>query len=89
MSERLDRVEWLRAASTRASALDALWDLRDLAYDKPALWNRFSAELLFQALAEQVDRAPDDAIDWGAFSSLLAAALTSAVQWSDGGPNEN
>jgi hypothetical protein len=88
VDERLERVEWLRAASDRVGALGALWDLRDLAYDRPALWGRFTAETLFQSIAEEVDRASDDAVDWGAFSSLLVAALNSAVEWSDRGTGD-
>jgi hypothetical protein len=62
--------------------VDPPWDLRDLAYDRPEAWHGFTAELLFQALAEQVDGAASDAIDWAAFTSLLAAILTASVQWS-------
>jgi hypothetical protein len=82
VSEALERIDRLRSTNTKADALDALWDLRDLAYDRPEAWHGFTAELLFQAFAENVDGAAHDAIDWGAFTSLLAAILTATVQWS-------
>jgi len=79
VSEATDWIDRLRSTTTRVAALDALWDLRDLAYDRPQAWHGFVAEVFFQVLAEQVDEA-SDAIDWGAFTSLLAAALTAAVE---------
>jgi len=85
MNQALDRVEFLRARNTRVGVTHALWDLRDLAYDHPEIWQRFTAELLFQALAEQADRAPDDAINWAAFSSFVGDALQAAVEWSRSG----
>jgi len=82
MNPALDRVEFLRARTTKADVTHALWDLRDLAFDHPEIWKRFTAELLFQALAEQADRSADDAINWDAFSSLMADALQAAMEWS-------
>lgn len=32
--------------------IEAIWDLRDSAYDEPQLWTGLTAETLFQALAE-------------------------------------
>lgn len=83
MSHALDYIDRLRSAGTKADALNALWDLRDLAYDQPAVWHGFSAEALFQALAEEVDSAATDAIDWDAFATLLAATLTATTRPSD------
>lgn len=62
--------------------LDAIWNLRDLAYDRPEVWQGFTAELLFQALAEEVDRTPGDAVDWDGLTTLLAASLANAAKWS-------
>lgn len=73
----------LSMASDREALSSALWDLRDLAYDEPELWGRFTAEVLFQGLAEQVDAARDDAIEWSAFRDLLSAVLGRSTWWLD------
>jgi hypothetical protein len=83
MSTALARIERMRLSSTRSDVVDAIWDLRDLAYDHPKSWQGFTAELLFQALAEEADRAPSDAVDWDGLATLLAASLTKVVTWAD------
>jgi hypothetical protein len=51
----------LGAAETRQQLVDALWDLRDSAYDQPQVWTTLTAETLLQALAEELEQAtPDD-----------------------------
>jgi hypothetical protein len=53
----IDSILRLRAAKTSDEILDALWDLRDSAYDHPQSWHALTAETLFQALAETVAEA--------------------------------
>lgn len=48
------------AAKTRRQLVDALWNLRDSAYDSPQLWTALTPETLFQALAEELEQVPDD-----------------------------
>jgi hypothetical protein len=62
--------------------LTTLWDFRDLANDQARVWDDFTAELLFQALAERVDGADGESIDWEAFTTLLAEALKVAASWA-------
>jgi hypothetical protein len=50
----------LGAAETKQQLVDALWDLRDSAYDQPQLWKALTAETLLQALAEELEQAPPD-----------------------------
>jgi hypothetical protein len=50
----------LGAAETKQQLVDALWDLRDSAYDQPQVWTSLTAETLLQALAEELDQAPLD-----------------------------
>ncbi|QGQ20477.1 hypothetical protein GC089_16395 [Cellulomonas sp. JZ18] len=49
----------LAAAETREQLVDALWDLRDSAYDHPEEWDAFTAETFFQCLAEELGEVPD------------------------------
>jgi hypothetical protein len=48
------------AAETKKQLIDALWDLRDSAYDQPQVWTALTAETVLQALAEELERAPLD-----------------------------
>jgi hypothetical protein len=48
----------LGAAQTKQQLVDALWDLRDSAYDEPQLWTALTGETLLQALAEELEKAP-------------------------------
>jgi len=82
MSEALTWIEHLRSASTKDEAENAIWGLRDLAYDKPDAWSGLTPELLFQALAEAVEHAEVGAADWDGFAALVAGALSQAVKWS-------
>lgn len=82
MSTALATVERLRSSTARDDVINAIWDLRDLAYDHPKSWHGFTAELLFQALAEEADRAPSEAVDWEGLATLLAASLTNVVTWA-------
>lgn len=50
----------LGAAATKQQLVDALWDLRDSAYDQPQAWRALTAEMLLQALAEELEQAPLD-----------------------------
>lgn len=78
-------IERLRAASTRDAALNTVWDLRDDAYDFPAEWQRLTAVRLLHFLAEQLEQAGDDAIDWEQFGNLVGNAV--AVARSDTSSN--
>lgn len=70
-------IERLRAASTRGAALDAVWDLRDDAYDFPDEWQRLTAVRLSSFLADQLNQAADDAIAWEQFGALVGNAQLS------------
>ena len=51
----------LGTAETKQQLVDALWDLRDSAYDQPQMWAALTSETLLQALAEELEQAlPDD-----------------------------
>jgi len=50
----------LDAAQTTKQLIDALWDLRDSAYDAPERWSTFTAADLLQRLTSELDR--DDAV---------------------------
>jgi hypothetical protein len=68
----------LGAAKTKQQLVDALWDLRDSAYDQPQLWAALTGETLLQALAEELEQAPHD--DGGQTSiQVLARALEKAL----------
>jgi hypothetical protein len=51
--------EAARGDDGRQSLADALWDLRDDAYDHPDRWSGATAETLFQALASTIERLGD------------------------------
>jgi hypothetical protein len=68
----------LGAAKTKQQLVDALWDLRDSAYDQPQVWTALTAETLLQALAEELEQAPPE--DEGQTSiHVLARALKKAL----------
>ena len=48
----------LGAAETLAQLIDGVWDLRDSAFDSPGVWTELTPLALFQALAEELERAP-------------------------------
>ncbi|MCC2322354.1 hypothetical protein [Cellulomonas xiejunii] len=51
--------QWLAAAKTKDQLVNAVWDLRDSAYDHPEEWTAFTAYTFFQCLAEELDAAPE------------------------------
>jgi hypothetical protein len=68
----------LGAAETKHQLVEALWDLRDSAYDQPQAWTGLTAEALLQALAEELEQAPPD--EGGQTSiHVLACALEKAL----------
>jgi hypothetical protein len=72
---------WLQrlgAAQTKQQLVDAVWDLRDLAYDHPELWTALTPLTLLQGLGEELEDAPPD--DGGqtsihVFARVFAKAL--------------
>lgn len=50
----------LSAAETKEQLINAVWDLRDSAYDAPDTWTAFSAEVFFQCLGEELERGSAD-----------------------------
>jgi hypothetical protein len=50
----------LAAAQTKDHLIDAVWDLRDSAYDHPESWKGFTAEAFFQRLGEALEGASAD-----------------------------
>lgn len=76
MDEFIQALHRLRDATAREEILDALWDLRDLAFDRPGSWAPLTADTLLQALAEAVeDMSADDRRDWLIANRLLAHAF--------------
>ena len=57
--------------------VNAIWDLRDHAYDHPKLWERYLPVDAFQAMGEILDRASDagDEFDWSQLPRLVQEAL--------------
>ncbi len=58
--------------------VDALWDLRDSAYDEPEAWAALTPLTLLQGLGEEFEAAPHDGgsqIPIPVFASALAKAL--------------
>lgn len=74
MAERDERLLRLAQAGTRSDALDALWDLRDLAFDRPELFEVLTAETLFQALAEELESSVSTEWEPSAGPMLAGAA---------------
>jgi hypothetical protein len=58
-------LQGLSDARTRQEFVEALWDLRDSAFDQPQAWKALTAETLLQALAESLE------------THLLGAAVSS------------
>jgi hypothetical protein len=71
----LQGLQNLRDAASRDDVLNAVWDLRDSAYDRPQSWSVLTAETFLQALAEAVEDAPADDREWQVANRLLARAL--------------
>ena len=66
----------LAAAQTKEALVDALWDLRDSAYDEPASGTDLRPLEILQGLAQELDQASaDDQIP----VRVLAAALGKAL----------
>lgn len=75
----------LDAAQTKDQLVDALWDLRDSAYDTPEVWAAFTALGFLQSLAGELDQ--ESAGDEGQISVLLLArALGRALDPRPSGP---
>jgi hypothetical protein len=79
MADPIQGLRWLREATTHDEVVNALWDLRDSAYDRPQSWHALTAETLFQALAETVAEGPADDHDWFVANRLLAKSLEKAL----------
>lgn len=85
-SQPVDPIEvqrlWLQKlaeAQTKQQLIDAVWDLRDSAYDTPQVWLPITAEALFQGLGEVLEHEATDDIS-GISGDLLARALHKALQ---------
>jgi hypothetical protein len=65
------------APDSLQAIVSAIWDLRDHAYDHPQLWESVSAESVFQAMGESMQRAIDSGgeVDWGRLSTAVQEAL--------------
>lgn len=68
----------LDAAQTKDELVEALWDLRDSAYDQPGAWSALMAEVVLQCLAYELEQAPADN-DGEITVRLLARALGKAL----------
>ena len=55
----------------------AIYDLRDHAYDNPALWERVSAVSVLEVMGQTMDRAidADEEIDWTSFTKVVRDRL--------------
>lgn len=53
-------LEKLRSVESRDKLIEAMWDLRDSAYDEPGSWTGLTAETFFQALAEALEDEPPE-----------------------------
>ena len=65
----------LSTAETKEQLINAVWDLRDSAYDAPDTWTAFSAEVFFQCLGEELERGSA-----GGGSAVPADLLARAVR---------
>lgn len=70
----------LDAARTPQEFLDAVWDLRDSAFDEPQLWSALTAETLLQALAESLEGVPTEGSSPQSANRLLAQAFRKALR---------
>jgi hypothetical protein len=75
MVDLIEQVRRLRDATTRGEVLNALWNLRDSAFDRPQSWQALTAETLLQALAETIENIPADDRDLPVANLLLARAF--------------
>jgi hypothetical protein len=50
----------LDAARTKDELVEALWDLRDSAYDQPGAWSALRAEMVLHSLAYELEQMPAD-----------------------------
>lgn len=50
----------LDAARTKDELVEALWDLRDSAYDRSEVWSGLTAEVVLQGLAYGLEQMPAD-----------------------------
>jgi hypothetical protein len=66
----------LAAAQTKDALVEALWDLRDSAYDEPGSWSGLQALELLQGLAQELEQASaDDQIPIRVLAMALEKAL--------------
>lgn len=70
-------------ARTTQEIVDALWDLRDSAFDEPQVWQALTAETLLQALAESLENAPAEDGSGQSANRLVAQALRKVLQPPD------
>jgi hypothetical protein len=75
MVDLIEQVRRLRDATTRGEVLNALWNLRDSAFDRPQSWQALTAETLLQALAETIENIPADDHDLPVANLLMARAF--------------
>jgi hypothetical protein len=75
MVDLIEQVRRLRDATTRGEVLNALWNLRDSAFDRPQSWQALTAETLLQALAETIENIPADDRDLPVANLLMARAF--------------
>jgi hypothetical protein len=73
-------IQRLDNARTTEEFVDAVWDLRDSAFDEPQLWSALTAETLLQALAESLENAPTERSTGQPANQLLAQAFRKALQ---------
>lgn len=70
-------LEKLLRVETREKLIEAVWGLRDSAYDEPQACTSLTAESFFQALAEELEHAPaDDGVSMS--GQVLARAVEKA-----------
>ena len=71
-------LQQLDVAQTKDELVEALWDLRDSAYDKPGVWSALTAEVVLQGLAHELEQMP--AVDDGEIPvRVLARTLGKAL----------
>jgi hypothetical protein len=70
-------LEKLRSVETREKLIEAIWDLRDSAYDEPEAWTHLTAETFFQALAEALEEDHSQG-EAAVASDVLAHAISKA-----------
>ena len=73
----------LDGARTTEEFVEAVWDLRDSAFDEPQLWSALTAETLLQALAESLEGAPTEGGSAQPANRLLAQTFRKALQAPD------